>query len=52
MEAAFNKGDVAMMITGPWAWDNLKKSNIDFAVAPIPDVAGKPRNRLSASWAA
>ncbi|HEY6513948.1 MAG TPA: maltose/maltodextrin ABC transporter substrate-binding protein MalE [Burkholderiaceae bacterium] len=42
MEAAFNKGDVATMITGPWAWDNLKKSNIDFGVAPIPDVAGKP----------
>jgi len=42
MEAGFNKGDVAMMITGPWAWDNLKKSNIDFGVAPIPDVAGKP----------
>jgi maltose/maltodextrin transport system substrate-binding protein len=42
MEAAFNKGDVAMMITGPWAWDNIKKSNIDFGVAPIPDVAGKP----------
>lgn len=42
MESAFNKGDVAMMITGPWAWDNVKKSNIDFGVAPIPDVAGKP----------
>ena len=42
MEAAFNKGDVATMITGPWAWDNLKKSAIDFGVAPIPDVAGKP----------
>jgi len=42
MEAAFNKGDVAMMITGPWAWDNLRKSKIDFGVAPIPDVAGKP----------
>jgi maltose/maltodextrin transport system substrate-binding protein len=42
MEAAFNKGDVAMMITGPWAWDNIKKSNISFGVAPIPDVAGKP----------
>jgi maltose/maltodextrin transport system substrate-binding protein len=42
MEAAFNKGDVATMITGPWAWDNIKKSNIDFGVAPIPDVAGKP----------
>lgn len=42
MEAGFNKGDVAMMISGPWAWDNAKKSNIDFGVAPIPDVAGKP----------
>ena len=42
MEAAFNKGDVAMMITGPWAWDNARKSNIDFGVAPIPDVNGKP----------
>jgi maltose/maltodextrin transport system substrate-binding protein len=42
MEAAFNKGDVAMMISGPWAWDNLKKSKIDFGVAPIPDVGGKP----------
>ena len=41
MEAAFNKGEVAMMITGPWAWDNLKKSNIDFGVGPIPDVGGK-----------
>ena len=42
MEAAFNKGDVAMMVTGPWAWDNARKSNIDFGVAPIPDVNGKP----------
>jgi maltose/maltodextrin transport system substrate-binding protein len=41
MEAAFNKGDVAMMISGPWAWDNLRKSKIDFGVAPIPDVGGK-----------
>jgi maltose/maltodextrin transport system substrate-binding protein len=42
MEAGFNKGEIAMMITGPWAWDNVKKSNIDFGVAPIPSVAGKP----------
>jgi maltose/maltodextrin transport system substrate-binding protein len=42
MEAAFSKGDVAMMITGPWAWDNAKKSKINFGVAPIPSVAGKP----------
>jgi maltose/maltodextrin transport system substrate-binding protein len=42
MEAGFNKGNVAMMITGPWAWDNIKKSHIDFGVAPIPEVGGKP----------
>ncbi|MDE2300335.1 MAG: maltose/maltodextrin ABC transporter substrate-binding protein MalE [Burkholderiales bacterium] len=41
MEAGFNKGNVAMMITGPWAWDNIRKSHIDFGVAPIPDVHGK-----------
>jgi len=42
MEAAMNKGEIAMMITGPWAWDNLRKSKIDFGVAPIPSIAGKP----------
>lgn len=42
MEAAFNKGQVAMMISGPWAWDNAKKSGIDFGVAAIPSVAGHP----------
>ena len=42
MEAAMNKGEIAMMISGPWAWDNLRKSKIDFAVAPIPAVGGKP----------
>lgn len=42
MEAAMNKGEVAMMISGPWAWDNLRKSKIEFGVAPIPSLAGKP----------
>ena len=43
MEGAFAKGDVAMMISGPWAWDNARKAGIDFGVAPIPDViAGRP----------
>lgn len=42
MEAAMNKGDIAMMITGPWAWSNLKKAKIDFGVAPIPSIGGKP----------
>ena len=42
MEAAMNKGDLGMMITGPWAWANLKKAKIDFGVAPIPSIGGKP----------
>jgi maltose/maltodextrin transport system substrate-binding protein len=42
MEAGFNQGKVATMITGPWAWDNIKKSKIDFGVAPIPSIDGKP----------
>ena len=41
-EAGVNSGSVAMMINGPWAWDNLKKSKINFGVAPMPSVAGKP----------
>jgi maltose/maltodextrin transport system substrate-binding protein len=40
MEAGFARGEVAMMITGPWAWDNARKAGIDFGVAPIPAVAG------------
>ena len=43
MEGAFARGQVAMMITGPWAWDNAKKAGIDFGVAPVPAVVpGKP----------
>jgi maltose/maltodextrin transport system substrate-binding protein len=41
MEAGMAKGNVAMMINGPWSWDNLKKANIDFGVAKIPAVGGK-----------
>ncbi|WP_421681869.1 maltose/maltodextrin ABC transporter substrate-binding protein MalE [Stutzerimonas urumqiensis] len=41
-EAAFNKGESAMMISGPWAWSNIEKSGIDFGVAPIPAINGEP----------
>jgi maltose/maltodextrin transport system substrate-binding protein len=41
MEAGMAQGKVAMMINGPWSWDNLKKSNINFGVAKIPAVGGK-----------
>jgi len=42
MEGAFARGQVAMMINGPWAWDNARKVGIDFGVAPIPGIGGKP----------
>lgn len=41
MEAGLAQGKVAMMINGPWSWDNLKKANVNFGVAKIPTVAGK-----------
>lgn len=40
MEAGMAQGRVAMMINGPWAWVNLKRAGIDFAVARIPSVGG------------
>ncbi len=41
MEGAMAQGKVAMMINGPWSWDNLRKAKIDFGVAKIPSVGGK-----------
>ncbi|WP_035053150.1 maltose/maltodextrin ABC transporter substrate-binding protein MalE [Andreprevotia chitinilytica] len=40
-EAAMNERRTAMTINGPWAWNNLKKSKINFGVAPIPGFGGK-----------
>ena len=42
MEGAMKDGKIAMMLSGPWAWDNLKKNKIDFGVAPLPTIGGKP----------
>ncbi len=42
MDAAINKGEVAMVINGPWAWSNLEDSGINFGVAPIPSINGAP----------
>ena len=41
MDGAMNKGEVAMVLNGPWAWANLQASGIDFGVAPIPTVNGQ-----------
>jgi maltose/maltodextrin transport system substrate-binding protein len=41
-EAAINQGDVAMTFNGPWGWGNLRKSGIDFGVAPYPSIGHHP----------
>jgi maltose/maltodextrin transport system substrate-binding protein len=42
MDQKMNGGELAMMVSGPWAWSNLQKSGIDFDVAPLPGVDGNP----------
>jgi maltose/maltodextrin transport system substrate-binding protein len=42
MDQKMNAGGLAMMVSGPWAWANLRKSGIDFGLAPLPGVAGNP----------
>jgi maltose/maltodextrin transport system substrate-binding protein len=42
MEAQFAAGKVAMMISGPWAWDNARRAKIDFGVGAIPSIGGRP----------
>jgi len=38
MDAAFSKGDAAMVINGPWSWAGYEQSGIDFGLAPYPAV--------------
>jgi maltose/maltodextrin transport system substrate-binding protein len=42
MEQKMIDGELAMMVSGPWAWANLHKKGIDFSLAPLPGVAGNP----------
>jgi maltose/maltodextrin transport system substrate-binding protein len=42
MDEKMNKGELAMMINGPWDWANLRKSGVEFDLAPVPGVGGKP----------
>lgn len=41
-EAAFNKGQTAMTVNGPWAWSNIDKSGIKYGVTTLPTLNGKP----------
>lgn len=42
VENLMGQGKVAMIISGPWAWSNLLTCGIDFGLAPVPGVDGKP----------
>jgi maltose/maltodextrin transport system substrate-binding protein len=42
LDQKMSRGELAMMINGPWDWANLRKSGVDFALAPIPGVGGNP----------
>lgn len=41
-DASFAKGDVAVIINGPWSWANYEGAGINFGVAPLPTVDGQP----------
>lgn len=52
VDTAMNRGEVAMMISGPWAWSNLNQSGIDYGVAPLPTVDGQPAKPFVGVYAA
>ncbi|ENC3010970.1 maltose/maltodextrin ABC transporter substrate-binding protein MalE [Escherichia albertii] len=41
-EAAFNKGETAMTINGPWAWSNIDTSKVNYGVTLLPTFKGHP----------
>jgi maltose/maltodextrin transport system substrate-binding protein len=42
MNQKMSRGVLATMVNGPWVWADLRKSGIDFGLAPLPGVEGKP----------
>ncbi|UYM17319.1 maltose/maltodextrin ABC transporter substrate-binding protein MalE [Endozoicomonas euniceicola] len=52
MDSTFNNGKAAMMVTGPWAWSNLDKSDINYGVAPLPTIDGSPARAFVGVWGA
>ena len=44
MTAKMQSGELAMMVNGPWSWNDLTKAGIDFGIDVIPgyDGAAKP----------
>ncbi len=42
MDGRMTKGEVGMVINGPWSWGNYEAAGIDIGVAPLPSVGGEP----------
>jgi maltose/maltodextrin transport system substrate-binding protein len=42
MNQKMSRGVLATMVNGPWVWADLRKSGIDFGLAPLPGVEGNP----------
>jgi maltose/maltodextrin transport system substrate-binding protein len=42
MDQRMSSGQLATMVNGPWVWADLRKSGIDFELAPMPGVGGNP----------
>jgi maltose/maltodextrin transport system substrate-binding protein len=42
MDQKMSSGELATMVNGPWEWANLRKSGIDFELAPLPGVGVNP----------
>ncbi len=41
-EDGMKSGKQAMWITGPWAWESLAQAKVNFGVAVLPTLNGKP----------
>jgi maltose/maltodextrin transport system substrate-binding protein len=52
MEQKMGSGELATMISGPWAWANLRKSGVDFALSVVPGVGGNPGKPFVGVWTA
>jgi maltose/maltodextrin transport system substrate-binding protein len=48
MDQKMSSGELATMVNGPWVWTDLRKSGIDFELAPVPGVAATQVDRSSA----
>lgn len=42
MASLFQSGKVGMIMTGPWQIDSIKKAGIDYGVAKLPTIDGRP----------